>query len=67
MNAREQWTLIPLVVCALWIGLYPQPFFDVIAKPVDGIVAAVEGATAPGPAPVASAAAIASAAPKAAR
>jgi NADH:ubiquinone oxidoreductase subunit 2 (subunit N) len=26
----------------------PQPFFDVIAKPVDGIVAAVEEATAPG-------------------
>jgi NADH-quinone oxidoreductase subunit M len=69
MNAREQWTLIPLVVCALWIGLYPQPFFDVIAKPVDGIVAAVEGASAPGSAaaPVASAAGIASAAPKASR
>jgi NADH-quinone oxidoreductase subunit M len=46
MNAREQWTLIPLVVCALWIGLYPQPFFDVIARPVDRIVSAVEGASA---------------------
>jgi len=47
MSAREQWTLIPLVACALWIGLYPQPFFDVIARPVDRIVAAVAGASKP--------------------
>ncbi len=47
LSVREQWTLIPLVACALWIGLYPQPFFEIMEKPVDKIVAAIEGASAP--------------------
>jgi NADH-quinone oxidoreductase subunit M len=49
LSAREQWTLIPLIACAVWIGVYPQPFFDVMEKPVDKIVAAIATASAPAP------------------
>jgi NADH-quinone oxidoreductase subunit M len=31
-------TLVPLVVWAFWIGLYPKPFFKVLDKPVTAIV-----------------------------
>jgi NADH-quinone oxidoreductase subunit M len=31
LNLREQWTLIPLIVIAFWIGLYPKPFFNMMA------------------------------------
>src|SRR5688572_29084908 len=41
MNARELATLIPLIVLAFWIGLYPAPFFRVLDKPVNKIVAKV--------------------------
>ena len=47
LSWREQWTLIPLIVCAFWIGIYPEPFFQVIDKPVDKIVKAIEAASAP--------------------
>ncbi len=38
MNLREHAVLIPLVVMAFWIGIYPKPFFAVIEKPVERIV-----------------------------
>ena len=38
LSFREVMTLAPLAICAFWIGLYPQPFFDVMARPVDRIV-----------------------------
>jgi NADH-quinone oxidoreductase subunit M len=38
LNWREYATLIPLVVLAFWIGIYPKPFFGVIEKPVETIV-----------------------------
>ena len=41
LNFREIMTLIPLVVWAFWIGLYPKPFFKVLEKPVAAIVARV--------------------------
>jgi NADH-quinone oxidoreductase subunit M len=47
LSRREQWTLIPLMACAVWIGIYPKPFFDVIEKPVDRIVAAIEAVEHP--------------------
>jgi NADH-quinone oxidoreductase subunit M len=34
LNAREKWTLIPLVVFAFWIGIYPAPLLKIIEKPV---------------------------------
>jgi NADH-quinone oxidoreductase subunit M len=45
LTIREQWTLLPLAVCAFWIGIYPKPFFDVMEKPVDRIVAVVSAAS----------------------
>ncbi|MGK2858490.1 MAG: NADH-quinone oxidoreductase subunit M [Thermoanaerobaculia bacterium] len=42
LTLREQWTLIPLVICMLWIGLYPKPFFDIMEEPVNYIVNKVD-------------------------
>jgi len=41
MNARELVTIVPLIIVAFWIGLYPAPFFRVLDKPVNKIVAAI--------------------------
>ncbi|MGB2676068.1 MAG: NADH-quinone oxidoreductase subunit M [Candidatus Acidiferrum sp.] len=38
LNAREYAVLLPLVVLAFWIGIYPKPFFAYIDKPVEKIV-----------------------------
>jgi NADH-quinone oxidoreductase subunit M len=38
LNLREYATLVPLVILAFWIGIYPKPFFAVIEKPVQRIV-----------------------------
>ena len=41
LTPREQLTLIPLVLAAFWIGLYPKPLFDVLRVPSEKIVEAV--------------------------
>jgi len=41
LNLREVMTLVPLILWAFWIGLYPKPFFDVLDKPVTAIVTRV--------------------------
>jgi len=38
MNLRELATLVPLIIMAFWIGLYPAPFFKAVEKPVNKIV-----------------------------
>ncbi len=38
LNAREYATLIPLVVLAFWIGIYPSPLFKVVDQPVRRLV-----------------------------
>jgi NADH-quinone oxidoreductase subunit M len=38
LNWREYATLVPLIVFAFWIGIYPKPFFEVVTAPVDQIV-----------------------------
>jgi len=38
LNFREIMTLVPLVIWAFWIGLYPKPFFHVLEQPVAAIV-----------------------------
>jgi NADH-quinone oxidoreductase subunit M len=41
LNLRELATIVPLIIVAFWIGLYPAPFFNVLDKPVNKIVAKV--------------------------
>jgi NADH-quinone oxidoreductase subunit M len=38
LNAREYATLVPLVLLAFWIGIYPKPLFDVLDAPVHQLV-----------------------------
>jgi len=38
LNLREYATLVPLIVFAFWIGIYPRPFFDAVSAPVERIV-----------------------------
>jgi NADH-quinone oxidoreductase subunit M len=44
MNAREWATLIPLIIMAFWIGLYPAPFFRALDKPVAKLVTLTDAA-----------------------
>jgi len=46
LNWREIVTLVPLLVFIFWIGLYPKPFFALMAPAVDHLVAVVESAAA---------------------
>jgi NADH-quinone oxidoreductase subunit M len=48
LNAREIITLIPLLIFIFWIGLYPAPFFNLMAPAVDKLVAAVQTAAMAG-------------------
>ena len=46
LNWREIVTLVPLLVFIFWIGLYPKPFFSLMAPAVDKLIAAVQTAAA---------------------
>jgi NADH-quinone oxidoreductase subunit M len=46
LNWREIVTLVPLLILIFWIGLYPKPFFTLMAPAVDQLVAAIETAAA---------------------
>ena len=41
LNGREWATLIPLVLLAFWIGIYPAPLFHVLEAPVDRLMRTV--------------------------
>jgi NADH-quinone oxidoreductase subunit M len=41
LSAREMATFVPLVVLAFAIGLYPKPLFQILATPVNNLVATV--------------------------
>jgi NADH-quinone oxidoreductase subunit M len=42
LSLREIAVFAPLIVWAFWIGLYPQPYFRVLARPVAQIVERVQ-------------------------
>ena len=42
LSLRELATFLPLIAWAIWIGVYPKPFFDVLEKPVAQIVERVK-------------------------
>ena len=52
LSFREVMTLVPLIIWAFWIGLYPKPFFKVLEKPVAAIVQRVRPDYYSGPAAV---------------
>jgi NADH-quinone oxidoreductase subunit M len=38
MNAREIAMFLPLIAWAIWIGVYPKPYFEILDRPVAEIV-----------------------------
>jgi NADH-quinone oxidoreductase subunit M len=48
LNWREIVTLVPLLVFIFWIGLYPAPFFNLMAPAVDRMMAALQTAAIAG-------------------
>ncbi len=38
MGFREVATFVPLIAWAIWIGVYPKPFFEILRQPVTEIV-----------------------------
>jgi NADH-quinone oxidoreductase subunit M len=58
LDRRELVCLLPLVLLCFWIGLYPQPFFRILERPVRYVVERVDPAYSQGlPAAVSAAAA----------
>ena len=41
LSGREIATFVPLMALALWIGIYPKPFFQILSTPVNNLVATV--------------------------
>jgi NADH-quinone oxidoreductase subunit M len=56
LNVREWAYMTPLMILALWIGVYPKPFLEYIQQPVNAVVRQVRpdyvipGTAAPAPA-----------------
>jgi NADH-quinone oxidoreductase subunit M len=38
LSLREMALFVPLILWAVWIGVYPKPYFDLLEKPVQQIV-----------------------------
>jgi NADH-quinone oxidoreductase subunit M len=52
LNLREWAVFVPLIVWAIWIGVYPKPYFDILEKPVSRLVERVNPAAHQPKAPV---------------
>jgi NADH-quinone oxidoreductase subunit M len=44
LNWREILTIVPILIFIFWIGLYPAPFFDLMAPSVEKLTAALQTA-----------------------
>jgi NADH-quinone oxidoreductase subunit M len=44
LNWREIAIMVPILILIFWIGLYPQPFFALMAPTVDQLVASLSTA-----------------------
>jgi NADH-quinone oxidoreductase subunit M len=57
LSGREIATFVPLILLAVWMGVYPKPFFEILDKPVTELVQRVNtnpgvyNATVPGTVP----------------
>jgi NADH-quinone oxidoreductase subunit M len=49
MTAREVALFVPLIAWAIWIGIYPKPYFDILRQPVTEIVERVRPGYFTGP------------------
>jgi NADH-quinone oxidoreductase subunit M len=49
LNWREIAVLVPLLILIFWIGLYPQPFFDMMGPSVEKLVGYVQTAAMAAP------------------
>ena len=47
LDFREMLTLVPIVICCFWIGLYPAPFFRILDKPITELVERLEAPKRP--------------------
>jgi NADH-quinone oxidoreductase subunit M len=48
LNWREIVVMVPLLILIFWIGLYPQPFLNLMAPSVDKLVAGLQAAAVAG-------------------
>jgi NADH-quinone oxidoreductase subunit M len=46
LSARELAVIVPLLAVIFWIGLYPKPFFTLMAPAVDKLLAVLQAASA---------------------
>src|ERR1035437_5678911 len=49
LTPREILTFAPLIIMALWLGVYPKPFFQILEQPVNQIVQTIHDANANAP------------------
>ncbi|MGB6248530.1 MAG: Fe-S-binding domain-containing protein, partial [Terriglobales bacterium] len=47
LTPREILTFAPLIIMALWIGLYPKPFFQILEQPVNQLVQTIHDGSNP--------------------
>jgi NADH-quinone oxidoreductase subunit M len=45
LNWREIATIVPLLIVIFWIGLYPKPFFDLMAPAVGKLAVVLQTTT----------------------